>query len=167
MAVYSVFEPPVRGSDGIDHAERFRFVRDSFTWSAFLFGPLWMLRHRLWLVLLLYVLLIAAVVIGFRMLRMPIGGEVIVIVLLAWLIGFEAPTLRRWTLQRRGWEEAGVIVADDLDMAEQRFFDEWATREFSYVPRSSSRPLPSAPPSATAGDGSDVIGLFPTPGTSR
>ena len=50
--VYSVFEPPERGGDAADHMERFMFVRDGFSFAAFLFGPLWFLWHRLWLALL-------------------------------------------------------------------------------------------------------------------
>ena len=40
--------------------ERFVFVRDGFTFWAFLLAPVWMLRHRLWLVLLGYVLVMVA-----------------------------------------------------------------------------------------------------------
>ena len=57
MAVYTVHEPPLRGAPAPD-PERFVFVRDGFSFWALLFGPLWMLRHRMWLVLLGYVLLV-------------------------------------------------------------------------------------------------------------
>ena len=53
MPVYTVHEPPPRDSDdAADAADRFVFVRDGFSFWAFLFAPLWMLWHRLWLVLL-------------------------------------------------------------------------------------------------------------------
>ena len=88
-----------------------------------------MLRHRMWLVLLGYV---AArrrrVGIGLHVLGASRTVKVVVGLLLALLIGFEAGTLRRFTLGRRGWSNLGVVVGDDRDTAERRFFDAWARR---------------------------------------
>jgi len=61
MAVYTVHEP--RSTAGIGappEPERFVFVRDGFSFWALLLGPLWMLRHRMWLVLLGYIVVVAA-----------------------------------------------------------------------------------------------------------
>jgi hypothetical protein len=55
MAVYTVHEPPPKPYEQASDPERFDFVRDGFSFWAFLFGPLWMLRHRMWLVLVGYV----------------------------------------------------------------------------------------------------------------
>ena len=58
MAVYTVHEPlPRDGARSAPEPERFVFVRDGFSFWALLFGPLWMLRHRMWLVLLGYIAL--------------------------------------------------------------------------------------------------------------
>ena len=46
--------------------------------------------------------------------------------LVALLIGFEAATIRRWKLTRRGWKMLGFVVGEDAEMAERRFFAEWA-----------------------------------------
>ena len=55
MPVYTVHEPPPRDDDDRRRRrDRFVFVRDGFSFWAFLLAPLWMLWHRLWLVLLLY-----------------------------------------------------------------------------------------------------------------
>ena len=59
MRVYSVYEPAVRGPDLLPDAERFIFVRDGFYFRAFLFAPLWMLWHRMWLVLAGYLIVSA------------------------------------------------------------------------------------------------------------
>ena len=87
--------------------ERFVFVRDGFSFWAFLLAPLWMLRHRLWLVLFGYVICRRAVASRLRAgsarrQRRAIVGTA----LLSLLVGFEAATLRRWTLARRGWTNA-------------------------------------------------------------
>ena len=54
MAVYTVHEPPPKRTRPRD-PERFVFVRDGFSFWAFLLAPLWLLWHRLWLVLLGYI----------------------------------------------------------------------------------------------------------------
>src|SRR5262245_8607916 len=164
MAIYSVFAPPVRDNDSTESAERFTFVRDGFSWSAFIFGPLWMLTHRLVLVLVLWVVVVVAIAVAARLLAVPAGSELSVIILLALLVGFEAPTLRTWTLQRRGWRDLGIVVADDFEAAERRFFYDWSTSDgITFRPqRSRYRSNP------VRGDhGPDVIGLFPEPGVGR
>ena len=60
MSVYTVHEPPLRAAETAPDPERFIFVRDGFYFWAFVFSVLWMLWHRMWLVLLIYV----AVVVG-------------------------------------------------------------------------------------------------------
>ncbi len=124
MAVYSVLEPPDRDG-GRDGAERFVFVREGFSWAAFLFGALWMLWRRLWLVLLGYIVLIAGLEVVFRLLGASIGPRILTGFLIALLIGLEAGTLRRWTLVRRGGRDHGIVVGDDLEAAERRFFSAW------------------------------------------
>ena len=52
--IYTVHEPPLKADETRADPERFVFVRDGFSFWAFLLAPLWMLRHRLWLVLLGY-----------------------------------------------------------------------------------------------------------------
>ena len=154
MAAFAVFEPPVRTNrPASEHAARFAFLRERFNWAAFLFGPLWMLWRRMWLVLLAYVILLALLEFGLR--RLGIGGAArfTVYFLVALLIGVEAASLRRWTLQRKGWRERGVVIADDLEMAERRFFDNWSADKSGHpaaaalcsgVPRQRDRPVSPA-----------------------
>ena len=47
---------------------RFVFVRDGFYFWAFLLSPLWMLRYRLWLVLIGYLIVAAALQAGAHLL---------------------------------------------------------------------------------------------------
>lgn len=164
MAVYTVLEPPRRTGSAAERAERFVFIRDGFCWSAFLFGPLWLLYRRLWLVLVLYVALAGALLVGLRTVGLGTDGQVVVGALIELLVGFEAATLRRFTLARRGWRELGSVSGDDLEEAERRFFDAWVTGE------SERTPPAVAPPAAIVRPlphGQDVIGLFPEPGGSR
>jgi hypothetical protein len=164
MAVYTVHEPPQRGG-AQPEPERFVLVRDGFSFWALLFGPLWMLRHRMVLVLLGYIAVVAVLSILLR-LSGSAGVGSAVWTLLALLIGLEAATLRRFTLRRRGFRNIGVVVGDDLELAERRFFDAWfrgssrddaATRAEAVATYSAAR-LPDP--------GAQVLGLFPEPGAS-
>ena len=44
-------------------------------------------------------------------------------------MGFEAASLQRWTLSRRNWRQLDIVVADDEESAERRFFDRWTARQ--------------------------------------
>jgi hypothetical protein len=158
MAIYTVYEPPPRGADA-RHTDRFVFVRDGFFWSAFLLAPLWMLRHRLWLALMLYAAVVVGIGAGAQFFRLSAAITAAIAFAVSLLIGFEASTLRRWALARRKWTDVGVVVGDDLELAERRFFDAWIRHE----PLSrSAQPSPGAGMRSHAE--SDVIGLFPQPG---
>ncbi len=165
MTVYTVHQPPARSDDLEAEADRFVFVRDGFYLWAFVLAPLWMLRHRLWLVLLVYVAGAVALQTGLWLIGASGGIKFLVFALLSLLIGIEAASLRRWTLGRRKWKNLGVVVASDLESAERRFFDTWVAREtprFGGLPPAANLP-PVPPPAPRMPSSSDVIGLFPEP----
>lgn len=168
MPTYTVHEPPLRTADSVADPVRFAFVRDGFHFWAFLLAPLWMLVHRLWLVLFLYVVLNIVLSVGLWLAGAPTGLRLLAELLIALLIGLEAGTLRRWTLTRRGWRSAGVIVGDDQEEAERRFFLHW-TQGASVRPAANvTLPLSFMPPAVSPRREPDsVIGLFPEPGGSR
>ena len=147
------------------------FVRDGFSFWAFLLAPLWMLRHRLWLVLIGYVVVVGAIeTAGAACPARRRRRESSSALLISLLVGLEAGTLRRFTLSRRGWKNVGVVGGDDLEDAERRFFDAWlrrtqspssATARADAAGARAAAPMPRRPPA------SDVIGLFPEPGAQR
>jgi hypothetical protein len=157
-----VHEPPRRSGNALADADRFVFVRDGFYGWAFLLAPLWMLRHRLWLVLLLYV--VTEAVLQGVLLAVGASGtaKFCMALAVAILVGIEGGTLRRWTLGRRRWRNVGVVVGDDRETAERRFFAWWQSAQ-------ASRPsyAPAAPGSRAPVPGDDIVGLFPRPGASR
>jgi hypothetical protein len=92
--------------------------------------------------------------------------------LLALLVGFEAATLRRFTLARRGWNNVGIVVGDDLEAAERRFFDTWFKGDaWSDGQRAPIRPATAVSilrkPQSSSASGPEVVGLFPEPGAPR
>ena len=168
MKVYTVHEPRKLTGDPARDAERFVFVRDGFHFWAFVLAPLWMLWRRLWLVFVLYLVAMIALQAGLWSIGASRQVQLIVGVLVSLLIGFEAGTLRRWTLTRRRWTNLGVVVGRNRADAERRFFDTWVPRGEAPVPRSDIAPPAAAPAPARAPEPStDVIGLFPEPEPRR
>ncbi|MGA9092390.1 MAG: DUF2628 domain-containing protein [Bradyrhizobium sp.] len=176
MPIYTVHAPVTNSAD-FRATDGFTFVRDGFHVWAALFGVVWLAWHRLWLALIGWIVLIIVVDVG--MLRLGVGGTAIFLVdaLLALLLGFEAASLERWTLSRRNWRQLDIVVAEDREAAERRFFDRWTAKQ-----RASSNDQPAvdrgAPPPTrdVAGQGfsrppplprDEIIGLFPEPGASR
>jgi len=163
MAVYTVHQPPLKKYEAGPDPERFAFVRDGFSFWAFV----------MWLVLLGYIVVAVAMQVGLRFVGASGSSAAFAGFMLALLVGIEAGTLRRFTLGRRRWRNLGTIVGGDRETVERRFFDSWVQGETiatmspamsAAVTRASSpaAPLPRSPAQAP-----DVIGLFPQPGTHR
>jgi hypothetical protein len=159
MPVFTVHEPPLRKNESEPDPMRFVFVRDGFYFWAFLFGPLWLLRRRLWLAFIFYFVVAVLIGVALSVIGASQGAQALVVFLFMVLLGLEAATLRRWTLQRRGFTPHGVVIGEDLEMAEQRFFDGWQTLPSRAAPEPVSTSfLPTGQAAA------DIIGLFPRPG---
>jgi hypothetical protein len=163
MTTFTVHEPPPRKKEQVAPPERYAFVRDGFYFWAFVLGPVWMLYHRMWLVFVFYMVAMTGIEVAMWSLGVSFAVKLVVGVLIALLVGFEAGTLRRWSLRR--WTERGIIVAYNREAAEHRFFDRWQGREGgSYeatMPPTSPEP-PPIPPHVPTSD-ADIIGLFPQP----
>jgi hypothetical protein len=176
MPVYTV-HAPVTANAGIRATDRFVFVRDGFHFWAFILGGVWLAWHRLWLALIGWIVMIAAIDFGMTALG---AGRMTVFwanVLIALLLGFEAASLQRWTLSRRNWRQLDIVVSDDEESAERRFFDRWTAKQRALVNDQSAvdrgappptRDIPgqafSRPPLSPR---SEIIGLFPEPGASH
>ena len=175
MSIYTVYEPPLKAHESAPNPERFVFVRDGFSFWAFLLAPWWMLRHRLWLALTGYVILAIALSVALRFAGASTTVTLMAGVLFSLLVGFEAATLRRFKLSRRGWKNVGIVVGDDLESAERRFFDAWVNKTWvnkSWTDQSAAdgAPRASSPAMGVAmarRPSSEVIGLFPQPGAPR
>ena len=176
MPVYTV-HAPVLPDAGIAATDRFAFVRDGFHVWAALFAPVWLAWHRLWLALIGWIVVMIAVDVGLSALGVGRSSIFVVNALLALLLGFEAASLQRWTLSRRKWRQLDIVVADDEEAAEHRFFERWTAKQRGLVNDQWSvdrgappptrnipgQPFSKPPPLPQGG----IIGLFPEPGGSR
>ena len=125
MPVYTVHAPSPSGAD-LRATDEFVFVRDGFHfWAAVSrralagLAPAVAGADRLDLVM-------AAIDVALG--ELGVGRLAIFLAdcLLALLLGLEASSLQRWTLSRRNWRQLDVVVADDVEAAERRFFDRWS-----------------------------------------
>ena len=158
MTTFTVHEPPPRKNEETASPVRFAFVRDGFYFWAFLLGPVWMLYHRLWLVLLMYLAGTTAIQVALWALGVSGLVKFTVALLIAVLVGFEAGSLRRWSLRR--WTNRGIVVAYNREAAEHRFFDRWSG---SLAPAYAPAKPPAPPRARTPTSDQDIIGLFPEP----
>jgi hypothetical protein len=164
MSVYTVHAPPGYGADVRVTPDRFVFVRDGFHFWAFVLSIVWLAWHRLWLALVGYVVLMVALEIAFSVMGIGSGARFVMMFIVAVLIGLEAASLWRWTLRRRKWRQVDVVVADNQDAAERRFFDRWATAATDNAHGSAS-PMPPLPRASLVSH--DILGSFPQPGVPR
>jgi hypothetical protein len=167
VTVYSVYEPPSEAPDIVERADRLAFVKEGFSWPAFLVPLLWLLYYRMWLEFVLLALIYVA-------LQLVFGTDPQGQALFGWaslaisvLFAFEANDLRAAALERRGYRLAGVASGRDRTEAERSFFADWLSRQ-AKAPREPDRVVEPrrdvAPASPMArSEGEEVIGLFPRP----
>jgi hypothetical protein len=86
----------------------------------------------------------------------------VVSLLMHLLVGLEAATLQRWTLQLRGWRQLGVVSGTNYEGAERRFFDFWVG-QMSRPAAPAAPSQPTSPAMRVPQASSEIIGLFPEP----
>lgn len=127
VVAYTVHEPAEPADAPTERADGLVFVKDGFNWWAFLFGPLWMLVNRLWLPFLGYLVLAGAV--GGILYLLDVGAAWATLASLALnlIVAFEADSMQRWSLDRKGWRMIGTVSGANMRECERRFFERWLT----------------------------------------
>jgi hypothetical protein len=154
MNIYSVFLPP--GPLSVSNAERAEFVRQGFSWSAFLATPIWAVRHGHWLALLLWLALVFVVGLLSSLVKLNAGPTFVLYALGACAFGFEADRWREARLSRKGLLLQGLTLGENRDEAESLYFGQKAAI-------GDSRVFDVRAPNTRAEDReTDLLGLFPT-----
>ncbi|SON53712.1 hypothetical protein HDIA_0171 [Hartmannibacter diazotrophicus] len=154
MTIHMAYVPPDAETTTPERIDLV-LVKEGFSWPALIVAPLWLIWHRMWWVLLGYV--VAVVLIG--VLGQGLGEDARTMLEIVFAIGFalEANDLRAWSLERKGWRLAGLIEGRDLDTVERRFFEAWLQRPAKTAPASRTDRPPVGPRAVDTG----IIGLFP------
>jgi hypothetical protein len=82
------------------------------------------------------------------------GWLTLVTLALSLLVGFEAGTLRRWALARRGWTTLGTVSGRTAEECERRFFDLWLATQAVRAP------VATAGDESRAGGGRSLLGAL-------
>lgn len=129
MITVTVHEPPLPPSDRLDRAERLAFVKDGYNWVAAAWPPLWMIGQKLWWALAAYLAVVAGISLGLAAGGVSPATVGLLFVALHLLIGLEADSIVRWSLDRSGWQIVGIVVGRNLAECERRFFDDWLPKQ--------------------------------------
>ena len=167
MSTYIVMAPPEFGDLAGDprESDRLLFVPDRFSVLAFLFSIIWMLVHRMWLVLLGYLALTLAI----ELLSIAVSGEAagIAALTISLLFGFEAQALRRWSLERKGWRVIGIVDGINPAEAELRFLNKEASLLEPVEKPEDRKPQPVREPIVPRIGRERVVGLTLCPETRQ
>lgn len=99
------------------------FIRESFSWAAFMFGPLWTLYHRLWFATFMLAAIFALLAHAGEKGWLDEPRLAVLQFALAVIIGFFANDWRRAKLARQGLHMRDIVASDSLLRAQQRYFD--------------------------------------------
>jgi hypothetical protein len=109
-------------------------VREGFSWSALLFGPLWLAVHRAWIPA---VLTAAATVL--ILLLATDGLSALLLTALVLSLGLSGQDLRRWSLDHRGYLLAQVVAARSEIDALERLLSRRPDLRGSFLPPETAR----------------------------
>ncbi len=162
MTAYYVYEPASEAPNVSARAERLDFVKDGISWPALVVPAFWLLYHRMWIELLIYVAAYGAL--GWAMTYAQNGADLLgwIAIALSLLFAFEANDLRRYALERKGYRQLGVAIGSSREAAELSFFRTWLPEQTSTRPpeRPAKRKTTTG---AAPTEAEEVIGLFPRP----
>lgn len=167
MRTYTVHHRLNDSRDLAREVEDLVFVKDGFCWPGLFFPALWLICRGMWLVLLGYLAVTAAIVIGSGLLGLSQDSTFALGLLTNLVIAFEGNDLRRWTLGRRGLRVVGLVSGRRLADAERRFLASLTVDPRPSVPAKPVRPTAPAGTWARPDPDEDRIGLFPDPDRAR
>ncbi|MFN0219808.1 MAG: DUF2628 domain-containing protein [Hyphomicrobium sp.] len=143
MQTYTVHEQPNPPSDRIDRADALDFVKDGFSWVTALLPPFGFAGERMWAALAIYLLGIASLSMAFTAIGVPAAWTSLIVTAINFYLGLEMSTIKRWTLDRRGWTTLGAVTGRDLAECERRFLETWMPSQPAVVaPRATSVAVP-------------------------
>lgn len=164
MQYYSVYEPEDEATDLAVRADRLAFVKEGFAWAALIFGAFWLLYHRMWIELILYIAVFGGLEWLLATNKQAQSLTSLAMLGLTVLFALEANDLRGAALKRRGYRLAGVAIGPDRGSAELSFFRSWLPKQKRSEETDRAQhqpPVSETPRPLLRNQGDEVIGLFP------
>jgi hypothetical protein len=120
MRVYSVF----LRDHGRVNDQNMLLVKEGFSWPAFVFTFLWALWGRMWWPAIALFSIIVLTGWGAAQLGFNEGVETVISISLGLAIGFVGNDIRRWSLERQGYQEVALVTGRNTEDAMRRFLDD-------------------------------------------
>jgi hypothetical protein len=121
MHIYTVFLPS--STPSAPGAEEAVFVRQGFSWVAFLVTPLWALWYGCWLALALWLAWIAVIVLLASYANLDFALVVALYQIGSLAFGLEADRFREARASQNGLHFHGLTLGGSLGEAESLYFD--------------------------------------------
>jgi hypothetical protein len=159
MTIYTV-HARITGNVDSNASDDTIFVKDGFSWPAFVFTFFWLLYKRMWIA----AAIVLATMMAGSLLATASGNanvtQSLIGLALSFILGFEGNDLLRWSLARRGFREVGLVQGRDLEEAELKYYSD------------QSYPAPEPANMASMPTGldalaTDALGLFSAPGIKQ
>ncbi len=169
MKIFSIHhrstDPAIILSEGLET----RFVKEGISWAALFFSPLWLVFHRMWLVLFGAFLLYAAALVAASATGLNPATTLSLLVVVNVVVACVGNGLRRLTLKRSGFQEIGVVTGRSLEHCERRFFEGLLDPHAKLPQRDNLSPATTKVQNTLAAlrptmkESDSVVGLFPEP----
>ena len=117
--IYNVFEKP----EAAEPTDRVLLLKEGFTFWAFVFGPVWFLAKRLWVMFFGFLVMVALVRVTVGLLDLPMVTVIVAALFLHVMLGYHANDLRACALKRKGYRFAGVLAAESPMHAQRRYYE--------------------------------------------
>jgi hypothetical protein len=162
MRNWLIYEPPGGGSPTLEGVEGFVTLREGFSKLAFVLPLVWLIWRRCWRALAVYAVVEIALGAFIAIAGLSDVSAITLALLPNLAVGFEAAWLRARSLERRGYQLAGSVLARSREEAEALFFEDYLKTAGAREP-APVRTVDAPYRPAQRG----VLGLFPEPGAAR
>ena len=115
MTLYSIYAKPEKGPDALS------VLAEKFSWTAFLFAPLWALAHGAFAYLVLWMVLVAALFWSAPLIGW--GAALALYGVFALWTGFSAAQIAGRAMLHRDWIVRGEVAASDAVAAERLWLE--------------------------------------------
>jgi len=147
MRSYTVHTDAARPEDGAGLV----LVREGFSWRALIFGWIWLVYRGLWMPLFGYVAVVVLTALVLQRLGLSEAGAGLACIGCQVILAFEGNDLRRWSLNQRGYQLVGTILAESEDAAERDYLR--AATKAEPEPQTSMSETPERPTASVSSVG--------------